>query len=295
MGLAHFLPGLAFRDDGGPMNETEHNAADDPTATPENIVDRIRALDYRDLQLWCIGGLILTVVAAGLLVLLMPQLLWSVGTVMARDANVPQLFFGLIAVLILSNAYLFSQRLMLVRTRRELVLQLQEAERNARTDSLTGLFNRRSMDEILAREIARSTRSGAQLTIMLADIDGFKDINTRFRHVGGDRMLIEVARLLRRNFRASDYVVRYGGDEFVAIMPDTDRAQAQVAVNRLHGFLEARNSRMETEMELGLSCGLATFASGITGEQLVDAADRDMYLQKPRAPQRSTATLRSPL
>jgi diguanylate cyclase len=151
------------------------------------------------------------------------------------------------------------------------------------------------MDEVLAREIARAERSGAQLTIMLADLDSFKEINTRLGHVGGDRMLMEAVHLLRRNFRASDYVVRYGGDEFIAIMPDTDRAQAQVAVNRLHGFEEARNSRVDTEMELHLSCGLASFTSGMTVEDLVDAADRDMYLQKPRERKTSTVTLRSPL
>jgi diguanylate cyclase (GGDEF)-like protein len=276
------------------MNETEHNVAADPAATPETIADRIRALDGRDLQLWCIGGLILSVVGAGLLALLMPQLLWNFGTVVAKDTNAPQLFFGLIALLILSNTYLFSQRLMLVGTRRELIVQLQEAERNARTDSLTGLFNRRWLDEVLAREISRAERSGAQLTLMLADLDGFKAINTRLGHVGGDNMLTEVARLLRRNFRAADYVVRYGGDEFIAIMPDTDRAQAQVAVNRLHGFEEARNTRVDADMELHLSCGLASFTSGMSVQDLVDAADRDMYLQKPRTREKAT-TLRSPL
>jgi diguanylate cyclase (GGDEF)-like protein len=172
---------------------------------------------------------------------------------------------------------------------------LQEAERNARTDSLTGLFNRRCMAEVLAREIARAQRSGAQLTILLADLDGFKEINTRLGHVGGDRMLMEAVHLLRRNFRASDYLFRYGGDEFIAIMPDTDRAQAQVAVNRLHGFEEARNNRVDTEMELHLSCGLASFTSGMNAQDLVDAADRDMYLQKPRARERANTILRSPL
>jgi diguanylate cyclase (GGDEF)-like protein len=218
----------------------------------------------------------------------MPQLLWNFGTVVARDRNAPLLFFGLIALLILSNTYLFSQRLMLVGARRELVVQLQETERNACTDPLTGLFNRRWLDEVLAREIARAERSGAQLTIMLADLDGFKEINTRLGHIGGDSMLMEVARLLRRNFRAADYLVRYGGDEFIAIMPDTDRAQAQVAVNRLHGFEEARNTRVDSEMELHLSCGLASFTSGMNAKDLVDAADRDMYLQKPRARERTT-------
>ena len=78
-------------------------------------------------------------------------------------------------------------------------------------------------------------------------------------------------------------------------MPDTDRAQAQVAVNRLHGFEEARNIRVDAEMELHLSCGLASFTSGMNVQDLVDAADRDMYLQKPRAREEASTPLRSPL
>lgn len=136
--------------------------------------------------------MILLVVAADFLVLLMPQVLWNVTTVVSKQANAPQLFFGLIALPVLPNAYLFNQRLMLVQKRRELVHQLQEGERTARIDSLTGLFNRRWLDEVLSREIARIERNGAQLTIMFANIDSFKDINTRLGHVGGDRLPVEV-------------------------------------------------------------------------------------------------------
>src|SRR5438477_3746787 len=91
---------------------------------PENIEKKILDLDWRDLQLWCIAAGLLAVMAAGFLALLMPQLLWEVSASISRQANVPQLFFGLLGLLILSNIYLFNQRLQLVRTRRELVHQL---------------------------------------------------------------------------------------------------------------------------------------------------------------------------
>src|SRR5579872_1794049 len=205
---------------------------------PEYIEKKIRALDWRDLQLWCIGAGILAVMAAGFLALLMPQLMWQVTATISRQNNVTQLFFGLLTLLILSNVYLFKQRLLLVHTRHELVHQLQIAERTARTDSLTGAFNRRWLDEALLKEIARVERTKGRLTIMMADVDDFKAINTRAGHLEGDHMLIEVTRLLQRNFRASDSVVRYGGDEFIAIMPDTDMAQARVAVDRLQRFVD---------------------------------------------------------
>jgi diguanylate cyclase (GGDEF)-like protein len=262
---------------------------------PEHIEKKLIALDWRDLQLWCIAAAILAVTAAGFLVLLMPQLLWDVSGATSRPANAPQLFFGLLTLLILSNVYLFAQRLQLVRTRRELVHQLQIAERTARTDALTGIFNRRWLDETLLREIARLERTKSHFTIMMADLNDFKAINTRVGHVEGDRMLVEVAHLLQRNFRASDSVVRYGGDEFIALMPDTDMAQARVAVERLQRFVDARNARNESAVTLGLSCGLATFIPGMSMDALIQAADEDMFAQKPRRADRSNPNLRAPL
>ena len=263
--------------------------------TPEYIEKKIIALDWRDLQLWCIGAGLLAVMAAGFLTLLMPQLLWDVTATISRQGNIPQLFFGLLLLLILSNVYLFTQRLQLVRTRHELVHQLQVAERTARTDALTGIFNRRWLDETLLREIARLERSKGNFTIMMADVNDFKAINDRVGHVEGDRILVEVAHLLQRNFRASDSVVRYGGDEFIALMPDTDLAQARVAVDRLQRFVEARNARHDSPITLGLCCGLATFIPGMSMDALVQAADEDMFAQKPRRSDRPSPTLRAPL
>ncbi len=262
---------------------------------PEHIEKELFALDWRDLQLWCIGAVLLAVMAAGFLALLMPQLLWDVTASFSHQANVPQLFFGLLALLILSNVYLFTQRLQLVRTRRELVHQLQIAERTARTDALTSVFNRRWLDETLLKEIARAERAKTHLTIMMSDVNDFKAINTRVGHVEGDRILVEVARLLQRNFRASDSVVRYGGDEFIALMPDTDLPQARIAVDRLQRFVDLRNARHDSTVILGLSCGLATFISGMSMDALIQAADEDMFAQKPRRSDRSSPNLRAPL
>jgi diguanylate cyclase (GGDEF)-like protein len=266
-----------------------------PPEAPEYIEKKIRALDWRDLQLWCIGAGILAVLAAGFVTILMPELLWHGRENASQPSSFPQLFFGLLTLLVLSNAYLFNQRLHLVRTRHELVHQLQVAERTARTDSLTGVFNRRWLDETLLREIARLERTKGKYTIMMADVNDFKAINTRVGHVEADRILMEVARLLQRNFRAADSVVRYGGDEFVALMPDTDLAQARIAVERLQRFIEARNARHEHAIHLSLSCGLATFVPGMAMDALIQAADEDMFAQKPRRSERSSPALRAPL
>ena len=142
-----------------------------PEIAAERIEQKIRALDWRDIQLWCIGFVVLLVLAAGFVVLVTPQILWHVSAVVAHQQNIAQLIFGLTALLMLLNVYLFQQRLVLLQTRRELIVQLQTAERTARMDALTGVFNRRFMEEALTREVAQAER----LTVMLVDVDRVQD------------------------------------------------------------------------------------------------------------------------
>ncbi len=251
-----------------------------PELALERIEQKIRALDWRDLQLWCIGFVAVVVLAAGFLALVMPQMLWHISAVVSRQENIAQLIFGLTALLILLNVYLFQQRLLLLRTRRELILQLQIAERRARTDPLTGVFNRRFMEEALTREVGRAERNHSKLSVMLADVDEFKSFNTRFGHLIGDKILIEATGLLQKNFRAADLLIRYGGDEFLVIMPDTDLVQAGAAVERLHQLLERWNNREHREYRLALSCGVALYTPETGIEEFLRAADADLYVRK---------------
>ena len=253
-----------------------------PEIAPERIAEKIHALDWRDLQLWGIGVVVLVVMGGGFVALVMPQMLWHISAAVAHQQNITPLILGLTALLILLNVYLFQQRLVLLRTRRQLIVQLQAAEQRARTDAVTGVYNRRFMEEALARETARAERSQGKLSVMMADIDGFKNFNTKFGHLTGDRVLADVAALLQKNFRAADVVTRYGGDEFLVIMPDTDLAQAEVAVNRLGWWLEKWNSSEQREYRLGISCGVAAYQPETTVEDVIKAADADLYVQKAK-------------
>ena len=252
----------------------------DHTLAPEQLELEIRKLDWRDLQLWGMGVLVLMVVAAGFLSLVLPEVLWKVQSALARQSDAPQLVSGLIMLLILLNIYLFQQRRLLLRTRQHLITQLQIAERTARTDALTGLYNRRFMGEVLTKEVARADRTHSKLCITLIDIDGFKDFNTRFGHLTGDRVLIEVAALLQKNFRASDFITRFGGDEFVVVMPETDLSQAMIAIERLAGLVERWNGAENREFAISLCCGAAAYLTGMTQEDVLKAADADLYVKK---------------
>jgi diguanylate cyclase (GGDEF)-like protein len=265
-----------------------------PEIVPENIEQEINALDWRDLQLWYIGFAVLVVVAAGFVAIIMPQVLWQVSSAVASQQYVVQLILGLTALLVLLNIYLFQQRLILLRTRRKLIVQLQIAERRARTDALTGVFNRRFMEEALTREIAQAERYRRKLSVMIIDIDGFKEFNTQLGHLMGDHILVEVAALLRKNFRAADLVIRYGGDEFLVIMPDTDLIQAGAAGQRLRWWLERWNGSENREYQLSLSCGVALYVPGTTIRDLIEAADADLYVQKASRTQLSGEPLETP-
>lgn len=111
----------------------------------------------------------------------------------------------------------------------ELEAELRE---QAIRDPLTGLYNRRFLDEVLQREVARAARYGHPLSLILIDIDNFKEINDRYGHIVGDEALRRVARALRENIRRVDYIFRWGGDEFCVVLPETNGPGAQEVVRR---------------------------------------------------------------
>ncbi len=265
------------------MSEIERIDHHAPASTPEQVEQDIRALEWRDLQLLGIAGLILLSITAGFLTLLAPQLLRRAQAELTNRPGYASLFFGLIVLLVLLNVYLFDQKLRLQQARRGLINQLQRAERMARIDPLTGVPNRRALRESLEADISRAQRSKRPLSVMVSDVDNFKSFNTRFGHLTGDRVLMDVAALLRSNFRAGDTIVRYGGDEFVVVMPDTDMDRAKLAVERLNRLIDSWNtSNQSCGYSLGLSCGLTEFVDGATFDALIQAADQDMYVRKSK-------------
>jgi diguanylate cyclase (GGDEF)-like protein len=167
----------------------------------------------------------------------------------------------------------------------------EEQASEARVDSLTGLANRRALEEILAAEISRAQRFAHQLAIVLLDLDRFKEINDSFGHAAGDVMLRAVSRLLTSLARQGDTVARWGGEEFVVVLPETDLEGARRFAERLRRTIEAH---VVGEMQTSASCGVATMLPEDSVEDLLGAADHALYQAKTKGRNRTESAVRPP-
>jgi diguanylate cyclase (GGDEF)-like protein len=155
-------------------------------------------------------------------------------------------------------------------------------ERQAVTDDLTQLANRRRFSEMLALEVRRAERFGGPLALVLADLDDFKLVNDRYGHPSGDRVLCRFADVLRENVREVDLAARYGGEEFAIVLPDTDLTGAERLAERL---AKAFNSQplpdvAGQELNVTASFGVAAYPPADSAEQLLAAADHALYRAK---------------
>jgi diguanylate cyclase (GGDEF)-like protein len=162
-------------------------------------------------------------------------------------------------------------------------LMLAKAEALSVTDDLTGLSNSRYLSAVLRREEKRSVRSGRPLSLLFIDLDGFKDVNTKYGHQAGSRTLVEVGGVIRSCARETDVVGRYGGDEFAVVLPDTVVQGAAFVARRICERI--RTSRYLAEeglfIQVTASVGVATLPDAASSaEDLLRAADRAMYWVK---------------
>jgi diguanylate cyclase (GGDEF)-like protein len=167
----------------------------------------------------------------------------------------------------------------------------EEQASEARIDALTGLANRRALEEILAAEISRAHRFTHQLAVVLLDLDRFKEINDSFGHAAGDVMLRAVSRLLTSLARQGDTVARWGGEEFVVVLPETDLPGARRFAERLRRTIEAHSVG---DMHTSASCGVATMLPEDSVEELLGAADQALYQAKSNGRNRTESAIRGP-
>jgi diguanylate cyclase (GGDEF)-like protein len=228
------------------------------------------------------------VLAAGFAAVVAPNVAWRglPGTGRVEYRCLPQLFFGLISLILLFNIYIGIQKRSLNSTRAALIRELVFSERLENftlIDPLTQLLNRRSLDQIVPREIARANRSGSHLTFVLVEVAGFKGLNDRLGNIAGDQLLVEVARLLKGTFRGSDAIIRYSGDRFLIIMADTNEKRAASAMRRLMNIVDRWNLNTRSGWEMVLNYGITQYAIGASAAELLMAADQNLVQQQAKA------------
>jgi diguanylate cyclase (GGDEF)-like protein len=162
---------------------------------------------------------------------------------------------------------------------RELEKANEIIERLARTDSLTGLANRRTLDEVLGTEIARAARLGKGLSLVIADLDHFKSINDEFGHITGDHVLAGAAAVLGSQLRPYDLAARYGGEEFVLLLPGTSTEDAVALAERVRQEI-AKITVASCPKQITISLGVASWRTGEASEQFVARADGALYNAK---------------
>jgi len=154
-----------------------------------------------------------------------------------------------------------------------------EIEKQAVTDPLTGLGNSRRFREALAAELKRSDRTGRPFSIVFVDVDDFKDINDRIGHVEADYTLAAIGRALASQLRGSDLVCRWGGDEFIILLPETERSEAGTLAERLRASVAYCDKCAGATISLGVACYPV---DGKDYDSLVANADRALYASKDR-------------
>jgi diguanylate cyclase (GGDEF)-like protein len=170
----------------------------------------------------------------------------------------------------------------------ENALEFVQAQKSAVTDQLTGLPNTRSLFLQLDAELARCKRQNSRLAVLVLDLDGFKQVNDRFGHLQGNRILQRTAHLLKECCREYDYVARMGGDEFVMILPEVARQTVEARCVRICERIGEMGRVLLKEDVLALSIGEAFFTEdGTDAEQLLAVADKRMYQVKQAHHQQS--------
>lgn len=163
----------------------------------------------------------------------------------------------------------------------ELRARVREERRLALIDALTGIYNRMAYDERIEQEYARWRRFGEPLSLVMADIDNFKDINDTYGHVAGDKVLRTIAKLLESKIRETDFLARYGGEEFVILMPGAGAADARAVAEKLRLEVESCGFHYRgTGVSITISCGIAEFGDGDDPDRVFERADNAMYRAK---------------
>ena len=257
----------------------------DAVGALEESRERLKRLESRDWWLWGTAVTILLLIASALFIMQFPRLMNQQELLESRQLSVAvRGLFGLVA---LFSGFAIYQQVAIKRLRSRIASQVgmmaalearaEVFEKLAILDPLTGLFNRRFATDHLPSEIARAERQGYPFTLLMIDLNGFKQINDVYGHAIGDQALREFAHALKKSVRSSDLPVRMGGDEFMVLLPECRAYSVPECLARLKGLTITHNG---AGIELRFSAGWCEWRPGETPEQLIERTDHSVYVDK---------------
>jgi diguanylate cyclase (GGDEF)-like protein len=287
------VPELRFKNPSLNPSTKPTYVAHDSDSVMANVNRELRKLEKRDWELWLVVTATGILAAAGLLAVLLPAAFLKSGSLHLEITVSKELACGLLVMLTLANTYIVSRRIEFRQLRQKTIstaMQNELIRLQSFTDPLTEIYNRRSLEELAGRFIGQARRLGNPLTFLLIDLDRFKQVNTRFGHLTGDYVLTETAALLKGSIRGTDAAIRYGGDEFLIALANTNAAGAATVVHRiLAGLSDWNQSSSLDDFTVSLSIGMAEWTDGKTLDEVLDIADRNMYEEKSQHAQLSKA------
>jgi diguanylate cyclase (GGDEF)-like protein len=268
---------------GAPVSDWPGRAEEETRA--EEIRAKLRKLEKRDWWLWGAAVVVMLLLTLAVLSLSFPGLARLEDPFFQASLN--RSVRGLIELVLLFNAYTIYQQVEIKRLRKQFSQQLNAMGnlqvradafyRLATTDPLTGLANRRTAQERLASEAARSRRYGHPFTVVAFDLNHFKQINDQYGHPAGDLVLREFADKLASTVRLTDLAVRMGGDEFLALLPECTMDQIPSLLARLRPIeAEFQGARIPVTF----SAGSVSYEQGESPEEFLARADRTLYADK---------------
>jgi diguanylate cyclase len=246
-------------------------------------------LDARNRLAAAVSMLAIMLLVSGGVSLFLRSSFWGQQSV---EIKIPPPVLFVLSILVILLALYLVRRELDIRKLTSLVIEerlLAESEHSAgMVDPVTHVFNRRFLPGLLQGEIARAERNRRPLTLAMCDIDDFKQVNDRFGHVVGDEVLAETAAILKSCVRGSDFVVRYGGDEFLLVLSETDEPGANAVVARIR----EKVTEWERSRELGIALSLGLYVHQAGQSAVEDIAEVDARLYGAKRSMRAPATQR---
>ena len=246
------------------------------------IASELVRLESQKREFWVLISFAGVVLVLGVLSFFFPHGFWEVGGLHVSLS--PQVLFVIMVGTVLASLFHIRRDFEIRGLRLANIQQYltsQEEQANSKIDAVTNVFTRAFLHGLLTGEISRAERTGRSLALIMCDLNNFKQVNDRYGHVIGDYVLSQVAAILKFCVRGSDYVARYGGDEFLILLPETDQEGGEIVRQRVHRKVaEWDRANRLGDLRISVSLGLYLHVAGQTADMDVAEADARMYADK---------------